>query len=140
MNDMAILIDTNVIIDFLLTREPFFHASFEVIAKCAGGELEGYVAFHSISNLWYILRKVPEDRRRKWLTEICGFLKVVSADHDEVVKAIQKKEFKDFEDCLQDGCAKGVGASYIITRNEADFRGSEVPAITPEDFLAVISG
>lgn len=50
------------------------------------------------------------------------------------------KEFRDFEDCLQDRCAQGIGAGYIITRNVADFNGSEIPAITPEDFLRVISG
>lgn len=137
---MVILIDTNVVIDFLITREPFFKASAEVTMKCANGELEGCIAFHSISNLWYILRKIPEDKRRKWLTDICGFLKVAGADHNEVINAIQNKEFRDFEDCLQDRCAKSIGASYIVTRNVADFNGSEIPAVTPEDFLTVISG
>ncbi len=140
MSNMVVLIDTNVVIDFLVTREPFFKASSQVVMKCANGELEGCIAFHSISNLWYILRKIPEDKRRKWLLDICSFLKVTGAHRDEVQKAIRNKEFRDFEDCLQDRCAQGVGAGYIITRNVADFNGSEIPAITPEDFLRVISG
>lgn len=45
---MVVLVDTNVIIDFLLTREPFYEASSEIIIKCAKRELEGYIAFHSI--------------------------------------------------------------------------------------------
>ena len=53
-------------------------------------------------------------------------------------KAVQMKEFKDLEDCLQDKCANSVGAEYIITRNTADFVYSEVPAILPEDFLKVL--
>ena len=65
-------------------------------------------------------------------------MKVVGANHEEVLKAVRMTEFKDFEDCLQDRCAKSVGAEYIITRNVADFNGSEVPAISPEEFLAVI--
>lgn len=133
---MVILIDTNVIIDFLTTREPYFDASSKVIAKCANGELTGYIAFHSIPNLWYILRKVPDDMRRKWLIDICEFLTVVGVNHDEVLRAIRMKDFKDFEDCLQDRCAKNIGAKYIITRNVADFIHSEVPAVSPEDFLA----
>lgn len=137
MRDMAVLIDTNVMIDFLATREPFFASASRIIEKCASGELRGYIAFHSVSNLWYILRRAPEEERRKWLVDICGFLKVTGADHDEVVKAIKRIEFKDFEDCLQDRCAKTVGAKYIITRNTADFDGSEVPAISPADFLAL---
>lgn len=136
---MVILVDTNVIIDFLTTREPYFDASSKVIAKCANGELTGYIAFHSIPNLWYILRKVPDDMRRKWLIDICEFLTVVGVNHDEVLRAIRMKDFKDFEDCLQDRCARNIGAKYIITRNAADFTNSEVPAVSPEDFLAGIS-
>ena len=44
------------------------------------------------------------------------------------------EEFKDFEDCLQDECAKQVFADYIITRNIADFTTSEIPSLTPADF------
>ena len=132
---MVVLIDTNVIIDFLITREPFFQSSSKIMEKCAAGELKGHIAFHSVPNLWYILRKIPEEKRRTWLMDICSFLKVVGVNHEEVLKAIQSTNFKDFEDCLQDRCAKSIGAAYIITRNVADFNGSEVPAILPEDFL-----
>lgn len=135
---MVVLIDTNVIIDFLITREPYFESSSKVIEKCATGELAGYIAFHSVPNLWYILRKIPEDKRRKWIADICDFLKVTGVDHNEVLKALRTAEFKDFEDCLQDKCAKNVGARYIITRNTADFDKSEVQAISPEDFLLLI--
>lgn len=135
---MVILIDTNVIIDFLIVREPYFASASEVITKCANREVKGYIAFHTIPNLWYILRKVPEEKRRKWLADICEFLQVTGAGHDEVLKAIKMKDFSDFEDCLQDRCAEGVGAEFIITRNAEDFTGSVVPAISPEDFLTTI--
>lgn len=136
---MVVLIDTNVIIDFLITRKPFYKASAEIIGKCANKELTGYIAFHSIPNLWYILRKVPEDKRREWLSDICSFIQVIGVSHEEVVKAIKMKDFKDFEDCLQDRCAEYVGAGYIITRNVADFVNSKVPAISPEEFLEKLS-
>ncbi len=135
---MKVLVDTNVIIDFLLTREPFYKASLEVIKKCASREIIGYIAFHSVPNLWYILQKIPEDRRREWMLNVCQFLQVVGVSHDEVIKAIQMKSFKDFEDCLQDRCAKSVGAKYIITRNIQDFINSDIQAILPEDFLVIL--
>ena len=59
--NMVVLIDTNVIIDFLVAREPFYDSALHVMKKCASGEAEGYMAFHSLPNLWYILRKVPAD-------------------------------------------------------------------------------
>jgi hypothetical protein len=48
-------------------------------------------------------------------------------------------EFRDLEDYLQDRCAKNIAADYIITRNVEDFDKSEVPAISPEDFLVAVS-
>lgn len=135
---MVVLVDTNVIIDFLITREPFYQAAAEVITRCVNKELTGYIAFHSIPNLWYILRKIPEDKRREWLSDICRFLRVTGASHEEVVRAIKMEEFQDFEDCLQDRCAKGINAQYIITRNTGDYINSEIPAIYPEDFLQLL--
>ena len=136
---MVVLIDTNVIIDYLTTREPYYEASSEIITKCARGELTGYIAFHSVPNLWYILRKVPEDKRRGWLLDICSFLRVTGISHAEIVKALKLSNFKDFEDCLQDKCAVNVNAEYIITRNPVDFSTSEVQAILPEDFLKIFN-
>lgn len=132
---MIVLIDTNIIIDFLLNREPFNMAASKIISKCAKQEIKGYIAFHSVPNLWYILRKVPEEKRRSWLIDICTIVQVAGVSHAEVVKAIRMKDFADFEDCLQDRCAVSVGAQYIITRNINDFINSQVPAILPEDFI-----
>lgn len=60
---------------------------------------------------------------------------VASASHDEVLEAIDNQGFTDFEDCLQDKCAKDVGADYIITCNIKDYSNSEVEAITPNEFV-----
>ena len=135
---MIVFIDTNVIIDFLLKREPFCEAAAEILQRCAGRELTGYLAFHSIPDIWYILRKVPENKRRGWLKDICSILFVAAASHEEVVKAVENEAFADFEDCLQDRCAKSKAARYIITRNVKDFDGAEVPAVTPQEFLAIM--
>lgn len=137
-NGMVVLIDTNVMIDFLLKREPFSEAAAEILRKCAERELTGYLAFHSIPNIWYILRKVPERKRRGWLKDICSVLCVTGASHEEVLRAIENEKFGDFEDCLQDKCAKSKGARYIITRNVKDFDGSEIPAVSPKELLDML--
>lgn len=136
---MVVLIDTNVIIDFLAEREPFYNMALQVMEKCASGEVEGYIAFHSLPNLWYIFRKVPEEIRRAWLEKVCEILKVASPSQESVLKAIKMDRFKDFEDCLQDRCAEEVSANYIITRNTADFEESVVPAIEPDEWLKKLS-
>ena len=132
---MVVLIDTNIIIDFLTTREPYYQAASQVIKKCVTGEMEGCVAFHTIPNLWYILRKVPEEQRRTWIERICDCLKVIGASHEQVIQAVKMRNFKDFEDCLQDRCAEEANATFIVTRNITDFAESVVPAIEPEELL-----
>lgn len=136
---MVILVDTNVVIDFLLRREPFEEAAAEIFRRCAEKKFTGYLAFHSMPNLWYILRKIPESKRRAWLMDLCSIFQVTAASHEEVFRAVANENFGDFEDCLQDKCAKSSGAQYIITRNVQDFAGSEVPAVSPEDFLNMIA-
>lgn len=136
---MVVLVDTNIIIDFLATRKPYYQAASQVMEKCSNGQLDGCVAFHTIPNLWYILRKVPEEQRRTWIEKICDCLKVVGASHESVVQAIRMSNFKDFEDCLQDCCAEEAKADFIVTRNTADFAESKIPAIEPEDLLKRIS-
>lgn len=69
------------------------------------------------------------------LKKIRLVLKVTGASHEKVCSAIDNNDFSDFEDCLQDECAKEVSADYIITRNINDFRNSKVKAITPRQFL-----
>ena len=135
---MKVLIDTNVIIDFLLKREPFYKASKEVLMKCTHENVEGFIAMHSVSNLWNILRNESKENRRKCLRIICLALTVCSANHTEVYNAVKNEKFNDFEDCLQEACAYQNKMDYIITRNVKDFKNSRVKALTPKDFIKSI--
>ena len=135
---MVILVDTNIILDFV-ARRPFYQAAKEIMEKCSTEELTGYVALYSIPTIWYVLRKMPETERRQILLDVCDLLQVASVDHNRVVEAIEAEDFHDFEDCLQDKCAVSVGADYIVTRNISDYSTSEVPAILPEELLKELS-
>lgn len=140
MRNTAVLIDTNILLNYLTNRsDPFLDSSVEIVRKCAAGELSGYIAFHTLSTLWYVLRKRSEEERRQNLLDICRIFTVASASQKEIINAIRKDSFQDFEDCLQDKCAKEAGADYIITGNTKDFANSEIPAVTPDEFLRIIS-
>lgn len=133
---MIVLIDTNIVLDILERRDPFYEASNNVLSLCASKKINGCIALHSVSNIFYILRKhySAEDRRRL-LLGILDFLQIANVDHDYVRNALERNDFSDFEDCLQDECALQNNADYIITRNIDDFANSNVPAVTPADFL-----
>lgn len=136
MKNITVLIDTNIFIDVLQDRIPFTDNSQAVIGLVTQKKIKGAVAAHSITNLWYILRKTHSDEeRRNYLLSLFEIFDVVSIDKNRLVAALENSNFKDFEDCLQDECAYAINADYIITRNAKDFESSMVKALTPEEFL-----
>ena len=136
MRNTVLLIDTNIRLNYITNREDLYlEQSVEIVRRCAVGECTGYIAFHTLSTLWYVLRKRAESVRRQNLKDICEIFTVATASQTEILDAIDRDFFADFEDCLQDKCAKEVGADYIITSNVRDFENSEIPAITPDDFI-----
>lgn len=131
-----ILIDTNVLIDYLLEREPFFEDAKEVILSCVEGDTKGCIAAHSIPNMFFILRKdYNVKERREILSSLCTIFDVEGIDKEKLLVGLSNEDFSDFEDCLQMECAKSYEADYIVTRNINDYAKSEVKAIEPKDYL-----
>ena len=131
-----ILIDTNVLLDYLLEREPFFEDAKEVVLSCVNGNVKGCIAAHSIPNMFFILRKdYNAKERREVLSNLCSIFDVEGIDKAKLLSGLANEDFTDFEDCLQMECAKSYGADYIVTRNVADYSVSEVKAIEPKDYL-----
>ena len=133
---MVILIDTNVILDHLIPREPFADIAGELLRLCFHQKCRGYIAVHSITNIFYILRKhLSASKRKAMLMELCEFVEVAGIHKKHIIDALADEDFDDLEDCLQAECARMVNADYIVTRNIADFSASPIPAILPEDLL-----
>jgi predicted nucleic acid-binding protein len=134
-----ILIDTNVLIDFALIREPFSDDANEIIKLCVMEKVKGCIAAHSIADMYYILRKDMEPYiRRETLINFCRIFEVIDIDKNKLVNSLENEDFSDFEDCLQMECAKEFDAEYIVTRNTTDYKTSEIPAITPKEYLEVL--
>lgn len=134
-----ILIDTNVLLDYLLTREPFYQDAKNVISVCVDGRVKGCIAAHSISNMFFILRKDYDAKeRREVLVNLCSIFDIEGIDRIKLVSGLQNEDFSDFEDCLQMECAKSYGAEYIVTRNIDDYKASEIKAILPKDYLEML--
>ena len=137
---MVVLLDTNVILNYMTNRDDRFRMESEQIMRlCAVKRIDGYMAFHSLSTLWYVMRKeCPEAERRRQLKNVCKILTVAGAEQSAILDAIDKEAFQDFEDCLQDKCAAGVHADYLITCNIKDYAQAETKAVTPAEFLLLI--
>lgn len=72
---MVLLIDTNILLDILQQRIPFYEASKKILDLCGRREAEGYIALHSVSNIYFILRKQYSTEQRRLL--LSGVLKVL---------------------------------------------------------------
>lgn len=131
-----ILIDTNVLLDYLLEREPFFEDAKKVILSCIDGKVRGCIAAHSIPNMFFILRKdYNEKERREILLNLCKIFDIEGIDKAKLTAGLANEDFSDFEDCLQMECAKSYRADYIVSRNVSDYVISEIKAIEPKNFL-----
>lgn len=133
-----ILVDTNVLLDYILTREPFYENAEKIIRACVDGKVKGCIAAHSVSNMFFILRKdFNAKERREVLSSLCSIFDVERIDKDKLLSGLQNEDFLDFEDCLQMECAKAYKADYIVTRNISDYKMSEIKAVSPKDFLSL---
>ena len=136
---MLILIDTNVLLDVIARREPYVVFSEKVIDLCRQEIINGAIAGHSVLNAMYVLRKnFTLTERKEIFLSLCEFLYVESVDFGKIIQALKDDDFSDFEDCLQMQCALSLRADYIVTRNVKDFAASEIPAVTPEEFLKIL--
>ena len=130
-----ILVDTNVLLDYLLCREPFDSAARRILLACKQGEATGCIAAHSISNMFFILRKAfCVEERKNILKSVCELFEVEGIDKEKILAALADERFSDFEDCLKMECAISFQADYIVTRDIDDFRSNSIPCIEPDEF------
>ena len=132
---MKALIDTNVIMDVLMNREPYAEHSIAFLKLC-GVNVTGCIAASQTTDIFYLLTRQGKDVDTarnivKDLTNNLTLLDVLAKD----VTAAFSIPMKDFEDALIAQCARRARVDYIITRNEKDFINSPVPAYTPIEYL-----
>lgn len=133
-----VLIDTDLILDFFLDREPFSENAASILSQCEKKVIVGYVTPVIISNVYYLLsQKAKQDKVLEKLKLLLTFLEIVVIDKNSILLALNSG-FKDFEDALQNYAAKLNGEiNLIITRNTKDYKKSELGVMSPEDFLKV---
>ena len=132
---MKIVIDTNIVLDILACREPFFEQSQAVMQLIAQNKVTGAITANSVADIYYIMHKrLDKEKIRDTLYALMELLDVVSVTRRECLAALNLP-MSDYEDALLSCCAKNWDAEYIVTRNTKDFSLSLVKAVTPEDFL-----
>jgi len=136
---MRVLIDSNIILDCIAKREPHAISARLIFKMCACNEIEGFISAHTVSNLFYILRKdLSVAKRKEILLKLCQVFTVLGIDDIKLISSLENENFNDLEDCLQDECANDFNADYLITRNVSDFKNGKVKTIEPNEFLSMV--
>jgi predicted nucleic acid-binding protein len=134
---MKVLIDTNIILDILLAREPFLSLAKKLIHMIDHGEIQAYITANSITDIVYIIRKTYSlDEIRHAILSLLNQIDVIDVCRNDILAAFELG-FNDFEDALQSSCAERARIEYIVTRNQKDFVKSKVAVIGLSEFLSL---
>ncbi len=129
---MDLMLDTNIVLDHIGRREPFYQLSRLVCLLGITGEARTFITTSMVTDIFYLLRKdYGSSEAQRMIEEDLGFLRLVSVTPEDTAEALSRK-WGDFEDCLVSCCAQKIKADCIITRNVKDFERSSVRALTPE--------
>ncbi len=130
-----IFVDSDIILDLLGHREPFYKYAAELFSQADKGNVHLFVSSLSFSNLNYLLsRQYSADQSRMKLLTFKTLVSVLSVT-DKIVELALSSDFKDFEDGLQYYTATENEIKLLLTRNLKDFRTAEISVMTAEQFL-----
>jgi predicted nucleic acid-binding protein len=132
---MNLLIDTDVVLDLLLKRQPFFTDAVTLWQAADQGRFERYVAAITPINVFYIARKANgAAAAHRVIDELLAVVRVAPVDA-AILQAASSSGFADFEDAVQIAAAQAIGVDAIVTRNLADYAGAQLPTYAPADIL-----
>ncbi|MCL2048298.1 MAG: PIN domain-containing protein [Defluviitaleaceae bacterium] len=135
---MTLLIDTNVILDYVLKREPLAQFAYECLERFIYNKdkYSLWLTASTITDIYYITRRsLNNDMARSVIEKLVNGFNIAAVDKNDLLSALAYN-ISDYEDALQAQCAVRIYADYILTNNTSDFINSPIKAITPKEFLA----
>ncbi len=133
---MKILLDTNVVLDLLLKREPFSQEAVKIFSLIESKEHEAYLCATTITTVYYLISKsLKKSQSDKVIEDLLQLFKIAEVNRDVLVASL-KNNGKDFEDSVLYTSAKFSDVDVIITRDKKGFTNSNVLVQEPKEFLA----
>ena len=130
---MRLLLDTDVLLDFALNREPHATGARRLLGWASTNPGRCAVAWHSLANLNYMMRGKTE----QFIRDLLEFVEVPRTGREQMQGALEMG-FADLEDAMQTSAAMLFGAQLIVTRNARDYRRSPIKADTPDAVLKLL--
>ncbi len=133
---MRVFLDTNVLLDTLVSRDnpQFARNAATILSLGENGTFDLFMSALSVPTIAYVLKSMSPAAKKAIIGELVDIVKVFPALPDHVTNMLES-QMSDVEDALQVQSAAEGGCDVIVTRNIHDFKLSEIPAISPEEFL-----
>lgn len=132
---MNLLLDTNVFIDYLGRKEPFFPAAQKIVIAALFGDVKLWIPSQSVVDAFYVLNHyVSSPQLQAAIVKSLEVITPLDLTGDLIIRAANLG-WDDLEDCLIALAAEKVGADYLITRDSKGFSRSMVPVLTPNEWL-----
>lgn len=136
---MKLLVDTNVFLDVILERKDLMRESAAVLDAIEDGRAKGYVSSHALTTIHYIVAKANgRAAAATAIADVLDLCEVVALNEADFHRALSLG-LQDFEDAVQVAAALHVGADYLVSRNERDFKGSPVDVRSPTTIAILLS-
>ncbi len=128
--------DTNVVIDLLAKREPFYIDAQNLFTLSNRKEIELQISALTFTNAFYTISKHHKSVDvKRFLSQFKVLVTVLSLENKSIDLALAS-DFEDFEDGLQYAIAMDNSSEIIITRNEKDFKNSKIPVMNAGEYLS----
>ncbi len=135
---MILFLDTNVILDLILRREPFFDDIAKIVTLSVKGKYRLVTSSVSFVNCNYILtRSIKKEKVTENLKIARLIFDIIDVSQIDIDKSLHS-DFTDFEDGVQYYAALRNNCSHIITRDNKDFKYSEIPVLAPSEFIKIV--
>ena len=133
---MKILVDTNIVLDVMLKREPFYKSSLEILGLSKRDDVEEYVSASAITDIYYLAYRQLRDKGmvKKLMKKLLTVVSVASVSEQEIENALSL-EWNDFEDSVQYSVAFLQEMEGIVTRNPNDYKEARIKIWKPEELI-----
>lgn len=133
---MKILIDTNVIIDALTSREPWNESAEKIFIMAANNIVDMYITASSATDIYYLVRKHLHNAEtaRQVMSKLYSLVGILEVKEEDCIDALVSS-ITDYEDAVVEQVARRSGVECIVTRNQKDYEAGLTKVFLPDDFI-----
>jgi len=137
---MVALVDSNIVLDQMLKRDGFYEVAEDIMTLSSRRVFDGYISASAITDIYYIARKAHQDKgiALSLIRKLICNIHVATVDEGAIRSAVNL-EWNDFEDSVQYSIGESINADYIVTRDTKGYANGNIPAISPTDFVNLIT-